>query len=216
MCSGFDEASLLNSLRAGDEIVFTSLVEQYHSSLVRVARLFVHDDAIADELAQETWLAVLQGLDRFEARSSFKTWLFTILTNKAKTRGKREQRSIVFSEMDEAASNLPAVNHDRFNPSTAEKYPGHWAYTAGPNSWAHFPEETLASNEVMDLITQAIEALPEHQRLVITLRDVNEFSSEEVCNIMGVSETNQRVLLHRARASWRIIFDWNHDGRNDL
>ena len=196
-----DEASLLNSLRARDEAAFTQLVEMYHASLVRLARIFVHDTTIAEEVAQETWLAVLRGLDRFEGRSSLKTWLFTILTNKAKTRGQRENRTLTNTDLEVAASDSPTVDPGRFNDPNTEKWPNHWADP--PVTWAGIPEETLLSQETIQLIREAIDALPETQRIVITLRDMHELSSDEVCNVLGVSETNQRVLLHRARAKVR-------------
>jgi RNA polymerase sigma-70 factor (ECF subfamily) len=198
-----DEVSLLNSLRAGDEAAFIQLVELYHPTLMRLAGLFVRDQAVAEELAQETWLAVLQGLSRFEARSSLKTWIFTILTNKAKTRGQREKRSIPFSDLEETASDSSTVDSDRFNPANAERSPNHWAADSKPGSWAGIPEDLLLSQEVTDLIRQTITALPENQRMVITLRDIHELSSTEVCNVLNISETNQRVLLHRARAGVR-------------
>jgi len=198
-----DEVSLLNSLRAGDEAAFIQLVEEYHPTLMRLAGLFVRDQAVAEELAQETWLAVLQGLSRFEARSSLKTWIFTILTNKAKTRGQREKRSIPFSDLEETASASSTVDSDRFNPPNAERSPNHWAAASKPGSWTGIPEDLLLSQEVTDLIRQTIAALPENQRMVITLRDIHELSSTEVCNVLNISETNQRVLLHRARAGVR-------------
>ncbi len=207
MNPGMDEAKLLEALRAGDEAAFIFLVEQHHRSLVRLARMFVHDDQTAEELAQEAWLAVLHGLDRFEARSSLKTWIFTILTNKARTRGQREKRSISFSELDKTASASPTVDPDRFNPPAAEKWPNHWSEGREPLPWAGVPEDSLIANETMDLIVRAIEALPENQRIVITLRDIHELSSSEVCNILGISETNQRVLLHRARAKVREMLE---------
>jgi len=198
-----DELDQLNALRSGDESAFAHLVDQYHTSLVRLARIFVRDESVAEELAQETWLAVLQSLNRFEARSSLKTWIFTILTNKAKTRGQRENRSIVFSDLDEEEADSPTVDPDRFRPSDAEKSPGHWTTEAKPQSWAGIPEDSLLTQETMNIIRQTIEILPENQKTVITLRDVYELSSEETCNILNVSETNQRVLLHRARAKIR-------------
>ncbi|MCI0552763.1 MAG: RNA polymerase sigma factor [Anaerolineae bacterium] len=197
------ETSLLQSLRDGDVDAFTWLVEQYHTSLVRLARIYVHNTVIAEELAQETWLAVLQGLDRFEGRSSLKTWIFSILTNKAKTRSQRENRSVSYTDLEESlhASHEPTVDPSRFNSPAAERLPNHWA--VNPVSWEGIPEEILLSQETMNLVRQAINELPEHQRTVITLRDMNELSSQEICNILGISETNQRVLLHRARASVR-------------
>lgn len=196
-----DEASLLNSLRAGDEVVFTSLVEEYHPSLVRLARLYVRDEAIADELAQETWLAVLKGLSGFEGRSSLKTWIFTILTNKAKTRGQRERRSFAFSDFENTDSDSPTVDPDRFRPPSEGIWEGHWV--EGPTHWKEIPEDSVLYSETMNIIRQSIDSLPDNQRIVMTLRDMHELSSEEVCNVLGISETNQRVLLHRARAKVR-------------
>lgn len=196
-----DEAALLTLLRQRDETAFTQLVEQYHTSLVRLARLFVQDERVAEELSQETWLAVLQGLDGFEARSSLKTWIFTILTNKAKTRGRRENRSILFSDLEQADSEFATVPAERFKDASAGSSADHWA--APPASWAGIPEEIVLSDEILHLVRQTIEMLPENQRAVITLRDMEECSVQEICNILGISETNQRVLLHRARARVR-------------
>ena len=200
-----DEAVLLDSLRAGDEAAFTWLVEHYHTSLVHLARLFVRDETFAEELAQETWLAVLQGLNHFESRSSLKTWIFTILTNKAKTRGQREKRTISLTSLEDElhASGRPTVDPERFNDSSAVGDVNHWVWGTRPASWAGVPEESLLSQETMDMIRRVIDVLPENQRRVITLRDIQELSTDEVCNILGISETNQRVLLHRARARVR-------------
>jgi len=203
MNPNLNEIELLNALRAGDETAFIQLVKLYHPSLIRLALMFVKDVAIAEELAQETWLAILQSLDRFESRSSLKTWIFTILTNKAKTRGQRENRTLSFSDLDKDASDSPTVDPGRFRSPTAEKSPNHWAPDAKPQSWSGIPEETVLAQETMAVISQTIENLPENQRMVIALRDINELSSDEVCNILDISETNQRVLLHRARARVR-------------
>lgn len=197
-----DEMLLLNLLRQRDETAFAQLIEQYHSSLVRLACIYVQDTTTAEEVAQETWLAVLQGLDRFEGRSSLKTWIFTILTNKAKTRSIRENRSVLFSDFSDG-SDSPTVNPGRFNDPSAEQWANHWSVDAEPASWASIPEEVILSDETLNLIRQTINKLPEGQRAVITLRDVEELSSQEICNILGISETNQRVLLHRARARVR-------------
>jgi RNA polymerase sigma-70 factor (ECF subfamily) len=177
-------------------------VERYHASLVRLALLYVPNRAVAEDVAQEAWLGVLQGIGRFEARSSLKTWLFRILTNRAKTRGQREARSIPFSSLGRPADEAdePAVDPERFLGTEAE-YPGHWA--ALPRRWEGSPEEWLLSGETRALVIEAIEALPPSQREVITLRDVEGWSSEEVCNVLNLSETNQRVLLHRARSRVR-------------
>ena len=203
MHARLDEKTLLNLLRQRDETAFTQLVEQYHSSLVRLARIYVKDTTTADEVAQETWLAVLQGLDRFEGRSSLKTWLFTILTNKAKTRSQRENRIMSYTDLEESHhdSSEPTVDPKRFRDPSADKNPNDWAVE--PTSRAGIPEERLLSQETMSLIRGAIDALPEHQQVVITLHDRDELSAQEICNILGISETNQRVLLHRARARVR-------------
>ncbi len=198
-----DELALLKALRTRDEAAFTYLVEQYHPALVRVAQVFVHDSAIAEEVAQETWLAVLNGLDGFEGRSSLKTWIFTILANKARTRGQREGRTLPYSELDESLGNPPTVDPARFNDPSAGKWPNHWAAGAEPASWEGIPEDILLAQETLQLIRHEIDGLPENQRLVITLHDLDLMSPQEICNILAISETNQRVLLHRARARVR-------------
>jgi RNA polymerase sigma-70 factor, ECF subfamily len=201
MDTDFDEMALLNLLRRRDEMAFTRLVEQYHASLVRLARLFVGDERLAEELSQETWIAVLQGVAQFEGRSSLKTWIFTILTNKAKTRSRRENRSFVFSDFAEEAFESPTVPAERFKDASAGASLNHWAVE--PSSWAGIPEEKVLSGETLRLIRQTIEELPDNQRAVITLRDIEECSTQEICNILGISESNLRVLLHRARARVR-------------
>src|SRR3954470_1484953 len=158
-----NEAALVAKLRAGDEAAFRALIAMYHAMLVRVARMYVSTQAVAEEVAQETWLAVLQGIDRFEGRSSLKTWLFRILTNRAKTRGIREGRSLPFSALE---PDEPAVEAERFHGAD-HNWPGHWA--APP---AGFPEERLIAAETREVIERAIEGLPPTQRAVISLRDV--------------------------------------------
>jgi RNA polymerase sigma-70 factor, ECF subfamily len=192
-----EDAQLLESLRAGDERAFMALVDKYGGSLLRVAQLFVPSRAIAEEVVQETWLAVYQGIERFEGRSSLKTWLFRILTNKAKTRGQREARSLPFSSFAfDGDEDETAVDADRFVRD------GHW--DAPPRG---VPEERLLAGEARERIEQAIDALPPNQRAVITLRDVEGLSAEEACNVLALSETNQRVLLHRARSKVRAAFE---------
>ena len=193
-----DEGELVAALRAGDEAAFKQLIDRYHASLVRVAQAYVPTRALAEEVAQETWLAVLEGIDRFEGRSSLKTWLFRILTNRAKTRGMRERRSLAFSALE---SDDGAVDADRFR-GPDENWPGHWS--APPRA---FPEERLLADETRGIIEDAIAKLPATQRTVITLRDVEGWSAEEVCNALTLSETNQRVLLHRARSSVRAALE---------
>lgn len=197
------EAQLLDALRSGDEGAFTTLVREYQSSLVRVARMFVATQAAAEEVAQETWLGVLNGLDRFEGRSSLRTWIFRILTNIAKTRAVRDGRTLPFSALQDPAR-VPeaAVDADRFLDSEHPRWPGHWA--AKPASW---PEEALLAAETRERLAEAIEALPATQRAVISLRDIEGWSSEEVRNALDLSETNQRVLLHRARSKVRAALE---------
>ena len=192
------EAQLVAALRAGDEAAFRSLVEMYHAMLVRVARMYVSTQAVAEDVAAETWLAVLEGIDRFEGRSSLKTWIFRILTNRAKTRGIREGRSLPFSALE---PDEPAVGPERFRTGD-DRWPGHWA--APPSG---FPEERLLAGETRDVIERTIAALPATQRAVISLRDIEGWSAEEVCNALTLTETNQRVLLHRARSVVRAALE---------
>lgn len=200
-----DETELIHGLRRRDEHAFVTLVERYHTALLRLAQLYVADRAAAEEVVQETWIGVLKGIDRFEGRASFKTWLFRILTNIAKTRGVRESRSIPFSELWDADAEAEpfelAVEPDRFLPPDHPRGPGHWAND--PQPWGDHPEERLLSRETRAQIQAAIDTLPPAQREVITLRDIGGWSSEEVCNTLKISETNQRVLLHRARSKVR-------------
>lgn len=196
------ELAQLVALRHGDEAAFVALIERYHSAMLRVALVYVSDRAVAEEVVQETWLGVLNGLDRFQGRSSLKTWLFRILTNQAKTRGVRESRSVPFSALaapdDEADE--PAVDPTRFR--TSEPWIGHFVSPLG--TWdADTPEELLLSQETRAQIDQAIALLPAKQRQVIVLRDVEGWSADEVCELLQISETNQRVLLHRARSKVR-------------
>lgn len=196
------ESELVEALRAGEEAAFAALVERYHSSLVRMARMYVRERSVAEEVAQETWLAVLNGIDRFEERSSLRTWLFRILTNRAKTRGERESRSVPFSSIGDPEE--PAVDPDRFRPE-GERYAGGWKEF--PTPWEGDPEERLLAGEARRLILETIEQLPPTQRAVITLRDIEGFDAEDVCNVLDVSDTNQRVLLHRARSRVRAALE---------
>jgi RNA polymerase sigma-70 factor, ECF subfamily len=192
-----DSAALVKRLLDGDEAAFTDLVEQYHGRLLRLALVFVSDRASAEEVVQDTWLAVLTGLRSFEGRSALKTWIFSILTNRAKTRGQRDKRSVSFSALSgEHFQEDPAVSPSRFTPS------GSWS--APPEPWEEdTPEGLLLRQETRTLIDRTIAGLPPGQRAVVTLRDVEGLDSAEACNILDISETNQRVLLHRARAKIR-------------
>jgi RNA polymerase sigma-70 factor (ECF subfamily) len=197
-----NELVLIAALRQGDEAAFMWLVDKYHLSLVRLATLFVKDQAVAEEVAQEAWIGVLRGIDRFEGRSSLKTWLYRILTNTAKTRAQRENRSIPFSALGDAEEPIgPSVEPDRFLPPNDPQWPNHWAID--PRPWNDVPEERFQSKETQQIIQAAIEKLPVQQREVMTLRDIEGWSSTEVCNALEISETNQRVLLHRARSKVR-------------
>jgi RNA polymerase sigma-70 factor (ECF subfamily) len=211
-----DEQALDAALRRGDEAAFEALVDRYHTTLVGVAIHYVRDRAVAEEVAQETWLGVLKGIDRFESRASLKTWLFQILVNRAKSRGVRESRSVPLSALQnpDADGADPAVGADGFLPADHPQWPGHWA--TPPRRWDLDPERALLSGELRGRIETAIAALPESQRLTITLRDVQGWTPEEVCESLGLSEGNQRVLLHRARSRVRTALDEYLSPRADL
>jgi RNA polymerase sigma-70 factor (ECF subfamily) len=201
-----DEQDLLAGLRAGDEQAFVELLDRYHSSLVRVATVYVGSRQEAEEVAQETWLAVLRGLDRFEGRSSLRTWIFHILVNRARTWAARTRRCIPLSALDGLDQPFePAVEPEGFLPADHPRWPGHWALP--PTSWGELPESQVLGQETLDVARAAIEALPPAQRQVISLRDVEGWSSEEVCALLEVSAENQRVLLHRARSRVRRALD---------
>jgi RNA polymerase sigma-70 factor (ECF subfamily) len=177
--------------------VFSDLVDAYSPGLKRMAQTFVRDRAVADEVVQETWLGVLRGIDAFEERSSVKTWVFRILMNTVKTRALREARSIPFSTA--ARADEPSVDPDRFLPAD-HRYPGGWRMA--PSEW-RTPEDKLIAGETRDAILRAIDQLPDAQRVVITMRDVEGFPAEEVADALGISDGNQRVLSHRARSKVR-------------
>jgi RNA polymerase sigma-70 factor, ECF subfamily len=198
-----DEQRLIESLKAGDERAFARLLDEYSSALFRVAMAHVGTRSVAEEVVQETWLGVINGIDRFQGRSSLKTWIFRILTNTANTRGQRERRIVPFSALG-PADDEPSVDADRFFPPDHARYPDHWAL--GPTAW-ETPEEGLLSAETRELILRAIDELPEAQRAVVTLRDVQGWSPEEVCDALQLSDGNQRVLLHRARTKVRAVLE---------
>jgi RNA polymerase sigma-70 factor, ECF subfamily len=189
---------LLARLRDGDSHAFDELVGRYHGRLARLARLFVSTDASADEVVQDTWLAVLDGLDAFEGRSSLITWISRILVNRAKTKGVREARMLPFSSIDDQES---GEDPEPVDPSRFDRK-GMWS--APPARWDDETPERLAGNaEAIQLLDQELRQLPERQRFVVVLRDTLGWTAEEVCNALDVNETNQRVLLHRARTRLR-------------
>ena len=203
-----DEQARIERLRRGDREVFELLVDEHTPSLMRLAMAHVPSRAVAEEVVQDTWLAVLQGIDRFEGRSSLRTWMIQILLNKARTRGQRERRILPFASLRRRAEegrDEPAVDSRRFQGRRGE-YPGHWAQP--PAQWGD-PERQLDRAETRTVMLDAIRGLPTRQRDVITLRDVLGFPAEEACNVLDLSETNQRVLLHRARSKVRMAVE-NH------
>jgi RNA polymerase sigma-70 factor, ECF subfamily len=193
------DTSLLGRLREGDEQAFTALVECYHSSLLRLAMSFVSSRAVAEEVVQDTWLAVLNGLGRFEERSSLRTWLFTILVNRARTTGVREARSVPVPDAG------PAVDASRFGPS------GGWA--SPPEDWIEEAEDRIDAVKLSELLRSGLDGLPVRQREVVLLRDVEGLSGSEVCDVLAISEANQRVLLHRGRSKLRQALEAELGGR---
>ena len=194
-----EELVLVEALRRGEEAAFRSVVERYHAPMVRLAMSFVATRATAEEVAQEAWLGVLRGLERFEGRSSLKTWIFRILTNTAKTRAVRDRRQVPFSSLV-GPDDEPSVDPSRFRGED-DRWADHWA--APPARWEELPEASLMSGELWAKLDEAVATLPPMQRQVITLRDIEGWSSEEVCSVLELTETNQRVLLHRARSKVR-------------
>ena len=194
---------LIDKLRQGDETAFLTMVSEQQPMMMRVAMQYVRTHATAEEVVQETWEAALNGLDRFEGRSSFRTWLFQILANRARTRSTRDARMLTFTDLatDEASGDEPAVDPSYFQSEDGE-YPGHWA-GSGPREWGTRPDEALLGSELREHIEREVSELPEAQRTVMTLRDIEGWSSEEVRNALELSEANQRVLLHRARTKVR-------------
>ena len=200
-----EESALLDALRRGDEDAFARLVGAHHASLRRVARLYVANAAIADEVVQDTWLGVIRGIWAFEGRSSLKTWIFRILVNRARTRAVRESRSAPFTgapPTESGADPEPSVS--------PEPSPGPWA--PPPLAPDSSPERSLLTKEIGERLRAVIDALPPNLRMVLWLRDVEGWSSEEVCSALAIQETNQRVLLHRARSRARAALEPYFEG----
>ncbi len=200
-----DDEILVARLRAGDEAAFAQVVDGWSPTMLRVARSFVSTEASAEEIVQDTWLAVVRGLDGFEGRSSLRTWVFRILSNLGKTRGVREARTVPWSSIT-VFDDEPTVDPDRFRGPTDE-WPGHWTDAGMPQPWEPSPVASVIAGEIRQMLGVALQLLPERQRTVVSLRDINGLSSEEVCDTLGISAANQRVLLHRARARLRAALE---------
>jgi len=188
-----DDMDLLQRLRAGDEQAFVVLVRRYHDSMIRLASSFVPSQAVAEEVVQDTWMGVLRGIGGFEGRSSFRTWLFRILVNRARTAGARERRSVAIGDAG------PAVDQSRFDAAGA--------WVAPPEQWIEDIDDRLRAGKMAHRIRSAIEELPSRQREVVTLRDVDGLSSDEVCHVLEITDGNQRVLLHRGRSRVRQVLE---------
>lgn len=203
----FDESSSIAALRRGDERAFADLVDRYQPALLSVAKRYVGSRAVAEEVVQDTWIGFMRGIDEFEGRSSVKTWLFRILVNTAMSRSRKERRCSPFSSLGSSDSweGGDAVSPERFIDSSDHRWNGGWA--AAPSDWETIPEERLLSGELLDHVRIAIEALPDRQRQVIVLRDVEGWSSDEVREALELTEANQRVLLHRARSKVRAALE---------
>jgi RNA polymerase sigma-70 factor (ECF subfamily) len=194
-----DDDSLVAALQAGDEDAFAHLVDHYHTAMVRVARAYVATREGAEDVVQEAWLGVVKGIERFEGRSSLKTWIFRIVINKAMTRGARDARTVPFSSLGPGA---PAVDPSAFASS------GPWAgWWLSHDAVTFLPHHVVLARESRQMIDAVVATLPPNQRLVITLRDIHGMSAQETCDLLDVSEANQRVLLHRARAKVRAALE---------
>ena len=189
---GSPEEDLVARLRAGDEAAFTKLVSEHHGALVRLARAFVGSEGIAEEVAQETWLALLDGLEAFEGRSALKTWLFRVLVNRARTRAKKNGREIPFDVGDDEAH----PDEGRFSSG------GYW--NTWPRPWS---EADIDQRRILEIVRREVDRLPEAQRAVVIMRDIEGLDAKEVCNVLSIQETHQRVLLHRGRSRLRTAIE---------
>ena len=203
-----DDAVVLAALRRGDEQAFAALVDRYHSSMVRVARAYVSSGAAAEDVAQDAWMGVIRGLDRFEGRSSLKTWMFRILVNTAMSRGQRDARTIPFSSLGRSE---PAIDPSCFAESG--RWTGWWL---SEDAITQTPDRIMLAKESRQMIDAVIATLPANQRLVITLRDIQGLTADEACQVLGVSEANQRVLLHRARSKVRTALEGYIGAREEV
>ncbi len=207
-----DDAVLVKALAARDPEAFAYLLDRYHPALVRLAQQYVPNRAVAEEVVQETWLAVIEGIDRFEQRSSVKTWLFRILINIARSRGVQERRSIPFATAATLDDDEPSVDPRRFR-RLSRSARGQWKRP--PNPWGN-PEQRALDGEALETIRAAVDRLPPDQREVITMRDLLDWTAAEVCDALDVTDANQRVLLHRARSKVRGALERHYDHRREL
>jgi RNA polymerase sigma-70 factor (ECF subfamily) len=196
------DAELVHRLRSGDEAAFLELVRRYGPVMHRLAMSYVRSASVAEEVVQDAWIGALRSLERFEGRSTLRTWLLRILANRARTRGAREARCLPFSAL--TREDEPAVDPERFQGADG-RFPGGWA--AFPTAWDAVPEERLLARETLELVDAAIKRLPPRQQEVIVLRDVEGWTPEEVCDALALSSANQRVLLHRARSGVRASLE---------
>jgi RNA polymerase sigma-70 factor (ECF subfamily) len=184
-----EDAELLARLRTGDEQAFVALVARHHAAMLRLAASFVSSTAVAEEVVQDTWVGVLRGIDGFAGRSSFRTWLLRILVNRARSTGVRGRRSVAVGDAG------PVVDRSRFDASGAWMSP--------PQHWIEDSEDRMQAQALAGHIQKTLHELPERQREVVVLRDVDGLSSHEVCEVLEISDANQRVLLHRGRSHLR-------------
>jgi RNA polymerase sigma-70 factor, ECF subfamily len=198
-----DEAALVAGLKAGDEAAFADLVDRHTPSMLRVARGYVRSHETAEEVVQEAWIALLKGISNFEGRSSLRTWLFTVLINIAKARGVRDRRGM---DVEVLAFTGGTVDPARFRGAD-DPYPGHWLPAEVPSPFPDTPEGSVLGDELRNVAARELEKLPDRQRAVVTLRDMLEFDSAEVCELLDISVANQRVLLHRGRAAVRQVLE---------
>jgi RNA polymerase sigma-70 factor, ECF subfamily len=200
------EELLVRRLRDGDEAAFADVVDRWSPVMLRLARDYVSTQASAEEVVQEAWMAVVKGIGSFAGRSSVRTWALRIVINLAKTRAVREARVVPMSSLASAGDGEPAVEPDRFR-GPHDEWPGHWTDEGEPTRWALPPESHIVASDVRTTLAKALQDLPERQRTVVSLRDVHGLTSEEVCDLLDISEANQRVLLHRGRSRLRAALE---------